>query len=136
MYSRLGKSTSAQDRVTPQRQVVDSEQRIRGPFRPDLLTLARQSRSLTQTDLARLSGLSQSTISRLEEQASPTDSQLNRLSDALDYPNTFFFQTDLIYGFGVGELFHRRRKTIPAKTLEAVHAEMNIRCMVLRRLIK
>lgn len=108
----------------------------RAQYRPDLLTLARQSRGMTQKDLAVRTGLSQPTISRLEEQASPSDDQLDRLSKALGYPIPFFYQTDPIYGFGVGELFHRRRKTIPATTLQAVHAEMNIRTMVIRRLVK
>lgn len=105
-------------------------------FRSDLLTLARQARGLTQTDLARRSGISQPTISRFEESAVPSDGQLERLSTALDYPSSFFFQNDQIYGFGVGELFHRRRKTIPIKTLNAVHAEINIRRMVVSRLLK
>lgn len=108
----------------------------RSQFRPDLMTLARQSRGLTQKDLAALTGLSQSTISRLEEQALPSGDQLEGIAAALDYPVSFFHQTDPIYGFGVGELFHRRRKTIPATKLQAVHAEMNIRTMVLRRLAK
>lgn len=113
-----------------------SESEAGRAFRPELLTLARQSRGLTQIDLARLTNISQPTISRLEEHSSPSDEQLTRLSEALNYPPAFFRQPDPIYGFGIGELFHRRRKTIPAKVLDEVHAEINIRRMTLTRLLK
>ena len=105
-------------------------------FRPDLLTLARMSRGMTQKDLAAAADISQSTVSRLEEQATPSDPQLARLATALGYPPSFFFQPDPVYGFGVGELFHRRRKTMSTRALNAVHAEMNVGMMATRRLLK
>ncbi|MDP9366974.1 MAG: XRE family transcriptional regulator [Chloroflexota bacterium] len=108
----------------------------RGPYRPDLLTLARQARGLTQADLARASGISQATISRLEDNGMPSDEQVGRLAAVLDFPIEFFFQPDPVYGFGVGELFHRRRKTIPTRVLNAVHAEINIRRIAVSRLLR
>lgn len=122
--------------MNPQARLMGLDSNSNATFRGDLLTLARQSRGLTQSELAKLSGISQPTISRLEEHALPSAQQLDRLSAALDYPQTFFEQNDPIYGFGVGELFHRRRKTIPAKVLDSVHAEINVRRMTVTRLLK
>lgn len=105
-------------------------------YRPDLLTLARQARALSQTELGRLAGLSQPTVSRLEEHSEPSAEQLSKLSDALGMPCDFFFIPEPVYGFGVGELFHRRRKTISAKNLNRIHAQVNLHRIAAGRLLK
>lgn len=107
-----------------------------GSFRPDLLVVARQSRGITQSQLSKITGLSQPMISRIEQQGiEPAPEQLALMADALGYPPAFFSQGDQIYGFGIGELFHRRRQSIAAKALERVHAELNVSRMMLNRLL-
>lgn len=109
---------------------------VAGGFRPELLVLARQSRGMTQSQLSKITGISQSMISRIEQQGlAPTPVQLDILADAVHYPQGFFSQDDQLYGFGIGELFHRRRQSIAAKALERIHAELNVNRMMLNRLL-
>jgi transcriptional regulator with XRE-family HTH domain len=56
-----------------------------------MLVLARQSRGMTQADLERESGISQSKFSKFENGALQVGaSDLQRLADALGYPPEFF----------------------------------------------
>lgn len=61
----------------------------------------RESRELSQRDLARASGLSRNTVSLLERgRTSPTLATLQRIADALDVDIRSFFQTALRPGGG------------------------------------
>src|SRR5687767_817862 len=83
-------------------------------FNREMLTLARESRGLTQTALAEAVSLTPSLISKFESGVvTPTDESLKRIADALDYSVNFFEQPDRIYGLGCSFLYHRRRKTMP-----------------------
>jgi Zn-dependent peptidase ImmA (M78 family)/transcriptional regulator with XRE-family HTH domain len=113
-----------------------SEDEMETIFRGDLLRLARQARQVTQTQLSSSSEMSQAFISMIEDGIrTPTETQVVAFSQALGFPCEFFYQPDPILGTGVGELFHRKRKSIPKKELDAIHAWMNIKTIALRRLI-
>jgi len=104
---------------------------------PEMMRVARESRGLGQGDLATRIGVQQPTISRFEAgTARPTDEQLGRLANALDYPEKFFFLTDAVYGPSTSEFFHRKRKAVPAKVLDRIHAQLNIRRMHISRLTR
>ncbi len=106
-------------------------------FRPELLTLARQSRGLTQSEFARGAEVSQALVSRIEDGTrTPSDEVIARFAEALDYPPEFFYLTDPIYGSGVGELYHRKRQSISVKGLAKLHAEINIRRFHVARLLR
>lgn len=60
-------------------------------FSPGRLRLARESRALTQTELARRAGLTPAAISQFEKtQARPTEARLAVLADVLEFPVAFF----------------------------------------------
>ncbi|MDO9340673.1 MAG: helix-turn-helix transcriptional regulator, partial [Bacteroidales bacterium] len=61
---------------------------------PDMLLLARESRGISQSELAKAIGVSQGKLSKAEkgEQGLPTDI-FNLLCKYLSYPVTFFHQT-------------------------------------------
>jgi len=102
----------------------------------EMLVLARESRLLTQTDLALMIGVPQTKVSKFEAgKMEPTEGELRQLCDALDYPPQFFEWPDRVYGFATQEMFHRIRQ-VPAKTLAMIHAQMNIRRMQLERLLR
>ena len=96
---------------------------------PELLTLARQSRGLSQTALANAAGVSQSIIARYEAGVRDvTPEHLALISDALDYPSRFFRQPAGQVGAG-SEVFHRKRARIPARVLDRTYAEAAVRRM-------
>ena len=64
-------------------------------FRPSRLTLARQRRGMSKTDLAAASGLSPNSISSYEKgKRSPAEQSAARLADATRFPLRFFFATE------------------------------------------
>jgi Zn-dependent peptidase ImmA (M78 family)/transcriptional regulator with XRE-family HTH domain len=105
-------------------------------FRGDLLTVARQARLLTQKELASRMDVTQAFISMIEDGfRSPSATQVAALSETLKFPEPFFFLEDPVIGTGIGEVFHRRQKSIPAKNLDQVHAWRNLLTISVRRLI-
>jgi Zn-dependent peptidase ImmA (M78 family)/transcriptional regulator with XRE-family HTH domain len=107
------------------------------PVNSEMVTLAREARAWTQTELARRASLSQAQLSKIEAGLSEVaDDVLARLAAALGRPREFFFQTDQVFGPGLSEFFHRRRQDVAAKALARVHAQINIIRMHVSRLLK
>jgi Zn-dependent peptidase ImmA (M78 family)/transcriptional regulator with XRE-family HTH domain len=104
-----------------------------GAFNHRLISLARDARALTQSQLAKKTRLSQSVVSKYEAGLLlPTEDAVNQISDALRYPASFFFQNEQAYGFPP---FHfRKRKKLGAKALNRIVAEMNIRRVHVKKL--
>lgn len=76
---------------------------------PAMVTLAREARGLSMSELATQIGVALARLSRLEGGLSPVDDEsLKRLSFALKFPVGFFFQTDTLYGPSVSEFYHYR----------------------------
>lgn len=104
---------------------------------PAMITLARESRSLTQTELADQIGISQALQSKCESGLKyPSDDLLGKWSAALRYPSAFFYQTDPIYGAGLSEFYHRKRQDVAVRDLARVHAAINIVRMQIARLLR
>jgi len=104
---------------------------------PRMVTLARESRELTQERLAQQIGIGQGSLSRIEGGVSAASEEvLSALSAALEYPKEFFFRSDPICGFGISELFHRKRQRMPVKQLRHLHAKMNIRLIHLAVMLR
>lgn len=102
-----------------------------------MVTLARESRGMTQTELARAAKVSQALLSKIEAGVKPVSGPiLERLVQALGYPEKFFFQTDTIFGPGIGEFFHRRRMDISNKVITRLHAIINIMIIHVGRLLR
>ena len=93
---------------------------------PQMLTLARQSRGLSQTALAAITGVSQAIIAKYEAGVRDVTAEyLALISDALDYPAKFFHQTMGRSGSG-SEIFHRKRARIPVGVLDRLYAEATV----------
>jgi Zn-dependent peptidase ImmA (M78 family)/transcriptional regulator with XRE-family HTH domain len=106
-------------------------------FNPEMLILARESRGHTQTDLARLIGIEQGTLSKIESGLlPPADYILSRLAQELKYPAEFFYQNEKVFGFGSTVFYHRKRQGLPITQLRKLHAEMNIRRFGINRLLR
>lgn len=107
---------------------------------PDMIVLARESRGLTQSALASLLSVTQAAISRMESGLlSVSPAMLKELSKALGYPDHFFLLDEKIYGPGIsgmGIIYHRKRKSIPLKTVAWIQAQTNIRRIHISKLLR
>jgi len=107
---------------------------------PDMIILARESRGLTQSALASLLSVTQAAISKMESDLLPVSpDMLKDLSEALCYPEHFFLLDEKIYGPGIsgmGIIYHRKRKTIPLKTITCIQAQTNIRRIHISKLLR
>lgn len=104
---------------------------------PAMLTLAREIRGLTQTELAQLSALNQGKISRYEGGSSKvTDSDLRHLSRALRFPESFFLQSGSRLGNEPSEIFHRRRRTVSMKDLKQIDGLVDLHRLGCKQLLE
>jgi Zn-dependent peptidase ImmA (M78 family)/transcriptional regulator with XRE-family HTH domain len=104
------------------------------PFNPDFLILARESRGLTQTDLAERVGLSQSLLSKLEHGTLPASvEQVQFVARELHYPVGFFYRKSEPLIDSVA-LF-RRYSSVSATLLRRVRAHLELMKANLSRLL-
>jgi Zn-dependent peptidase ImmA (M78 family) len=101
---------------------------------PKMLTVARESRGLTQGELADKLSLSPSNISRMEQDfIEVTPANFNTIVGTLNYPEEFFYQE--------GEtlppaLALRKRNIVAQKIMLPVEAQVNIYRLTIEKLIK
>jgi Zn-dependent peptidase ImmA (M78 family) len=104
---------------------------------PEMIALAREYRCLAQSELAPKVGMSQVRLSRIEAGMYPaTPDDIRRLSRELRFPESFFFQTERRYGLGVSEFYHRKRAKLTARSLDAIHARIEVIRLHISRLLK
>jgi len=100
-----------------------------------MLTLARESRGLTQSGLADAMGVGQGTVSKIESGMNDaTTDFVDCLCNTLEYESGFFYETGRPYG--MPPFHYRKRKKLGKKALEKMIAEMNIRRIHLKILLK
>lgn len=99
-----------------------------------MLTVARESRGYSQTELARRLQVTQGYISKLEASLIEIpDDRLPAIAAALDYPPEFFLQRPR---FGDSPcLFHRKRQTLRVTDLRRIEAETTIAGLVVRNVM-
>ena len=101
---------------------------------PEMLTVARESRGYSQTELARRLQVTQGYISKLEAGIIEMSSdRLLSFADALEYPVEFFRQ-HLPFG-GSPCLYHRKRQTVRVTDLRRIEAECTIAGLVVRNVM-
>lgn len=112
--------------------------------RPRMLTLARESRSMTQGQLAtamqEIDGddgkVSQGYISKAEAgRLTVTGDRLRLYARALGYPTTLLCLNEQEVGAGVGLIHHRKKQAASAGDLKRIHALLNLTRIQLRALL-
>lgn len=95
-------------------------------FNPHMLVLARQSRGMTQGQLAKAVKATQGWISKLENGLAPepADDRVESLSSALRYPVAFFYRRESMTGLPAS--FTRKYSRLPARVFEKLSALTNI----------
>jgi Zn-dependent peptidase ImmA (M78 family) len=103
-----------------------------------MLRLARQRRRFNQVQAAKLLEINQSLLSRFENGiVEVREDLLSRVCQAYDFPASFFYQRDPVYGLPVSvHPMWRRRADVAGRELDSIVAELNIRIMHLRRLLE
>jgi Zn-dependent peptidase ImmA (M78 family)/DNA-binding XRE family transcriptional regulator len=106
------------------------------PINPEVLIVARESRGRTQKEVADAAGVTQGLISKVERGFTMLDSaHLKGIAQFLDYPERLFFEPGRVREVGSPCLYHRKRKTLPAKVLTKLDARMYMRNINVRRLL-
>ncbi len=102
---------------------------------PNMVILARESRSMTQGQLAVSLGITQGKLSKIEHGLlSVSQEEVKSLSEALGYPESFFFETGEKYTFGLN--YYRKHKGLSKNLLMQIKATINIiRIHVLNKLL-
>lgn len=101
---------------------------------PAMLTLVRESRGMTQTDvaaaMAEASGgagasVSQGYVSKAESgRLAVTGERLELYAAALSYPPDLLCLDPQVHGVGVGLIHHRKRASLPVGALRRIHAQL------------
>jgi Zn-dependent peptidase ImmA (M78 family)/transcriptional regulator with XRE-family HTH domain len=123
----------------PERKVVEID--------PRKVVVAREARDLTQGELAERLGTSQAKVSRIESGMLPvTEQGLAKIAAALKYRPSFFCERDELYGMEMSIMYHRsletsliyhrKQQTIPIRTLNRIHADLNIRRIHIERFLR
>ena len=92
-----------------------------------MLILARDSRGLTQQELAEALGVNQSFICKIESgQLAVSTEYLEKIARILRYPIGFFYQTDKVRGVGSACNYHRKRESLSRRDWYKITARLNI----------
>jgi Zn-dependent peptidase ImmA (M78 family)/transcriptional regulator with XRE-family HTH domain len=101
----------------------------------NMLRLARQRRGIAQTEASKKLGVDQPVLSRMENgMVEIREEILLKAASVYDFPKSFFYQTDPVFGAPVSiHPMWRKKADVSARDVDSVVAEMNLRVMHLRR---
>jgi len=107
-----------------------------GQFNRAMLSMARSARGFTQSELAKLAGVTQALISKLESglTVDPSQETFEAIAKALRVPVGFLLSDERPHG--LPQFHYRKRAKLGRKALDAVEAQMNIRRIHAARLFK
>ena len=95
------------------------------PYNFKMLTLAREARGLTQTELAKRTKTDQGNLSKIEQGIlKPNKEIIEKYADALGFPESFFYQQE--NRTPISDFFYRKRLSITAKEKLRLEAQIDI----------
>lgn len=104
---------------------------------PRMLIMARESRGMTQKDLALAIGMPPGSLSKVENgSAELSEDRMDQIVAVLRYPRHVFDWPDPIYGFGSSSFYHRKQLTIQQTALRTIQARVNFLAMRMRRMAR
>jgi Zn-dependent peptidase ImmA (M78 family) len=113
---------------------IGSAKQMSKQFNGQLLTLARQLRRMSQTELVDQMGcaLTQGTLSKIEHgRIQPGDELVEKFAGALKLKASFFY--DGVYVRETVVSYHRKRQKLTARDLDALHALAEVYRINLRK---
>ena len=110
---------------------------MRRAFNPEMAILARESRGLTQVELAARLQVSQGEVSKIESGMHvPSPAVIDKLSLVLDYPRKLFFVDDSMKGSSSSCVYYRKRQTTPVGIIRRALAVANARRIQISQLLR
>ena len=104
-------------------------------FNAKMLTLAREARGLTQTELAKNTCTDQGNLSKIEQGLFKiNDELLAKYAQELNFPISFFSKTE--NKTSISEFFYRKRMSLPAKEKLRLEAQIDILRLLYEKLLK
>lgn len=101
---------------------------------PKMITLGREYRGLSQSELAKELGVTQGYLSKVEQGLIAVgDSVIDKFAKALGFPTEFFLRPGDVFP---PNLYYRKRAKTTTKTLTKAEAEMNIHRLNLQSLLQ
>jgi len=107
-------------------------------FNAAMLRIARQLRGLSQSELSERAELTQGALSKIENGLlEATETVADKLAAALDFPASFFFETDRAFGLPISvHAAYRKKASVGARALATLESQLNLRLIHLRRLVQ
>lgn len=106
-------------------------------YNPQLFVIGRESRGISQSEMSKQLGISQGKLSKIENGLlAVSEEELEKFSRILNYPNSFFSRNDKTYGIGLSEFFHRKKQSVPQKSLTKIYAQLEIRRIEIFNLLR
>lgn len=107
-------------------------------FNSEMLSVGREFRGMSQTQLAKAASITQGQLSKLENGLVDPDAEVvAALVDALEVPVSFLYQAGRVYGAPVSvHAMFRKSQQISKKLLSKVTAELNLRLLATKTLLK
>ncbi|MGB5686821.1 MAG: XRE family transcriptional regulator [Candidatus Electrothrix sp.] len=100
----------------------------------ELLLLARETRGMSQSLLAKKLGVTQAAVSKAEKgQLQLTDTLLRDIANVLGYPVGFFYQTG--HSYPTVTPFHRKKTGLGKKLQQKIEANANVRRLHVQKLL-
>ena len=99
-------------------------------FNPDMLSIARNFRGLSQTELIAVMGqsITQASLSKIESgDLIPSDEVIQNLSNALHFPIRFFEHIEKLNALPISLHAYRKKSSTTAKALSRMNAEMMLK---------
>ncbi len=102
---------------------------------PEMIILARESRGMTQLDLAKRIRMTQGYVSKVENDIyEASEEMVNRMVQTLKYPQEFFFEPYRSHHLGMG--FYRKHKSLPSRLKAEIDAYANLHRMRIQKMLR
>jgi Zn-dependent peptidase ImmA (M78 family)/transcriptional regulator with XRE-family HTH domain len=102
---------------------------------PEMIILARESRRMTQADLAQRLRMTQGYVSKVENGIyEASDVMLEKMVQTLNYPHEFFSEPYRPHPLGIG--FYRKHKILPLRLKAEIDAYANLHRMRIQKMLR
>lgn len=106
-------------------------------FSPEMFTTVKECAGLTQTAIAQHAGVSQATVSKIENGfEEPSADFLESVASIAGVPVGLFGAGDSLIPESVYDIFHKKRLTLPQKPLKRANASVRIARLQVGRLLR